>query len=219
MRSKGSIFWGIIIIIIGIIFLGNNLNIWNIDIFFDGWWTLFIIIPSFLGIFKREGFFASSLGLIIGVLLLLAAQALIDWSMVGKIFIPILLIMIGLAFIFKASTKPIKRKDNKGIPQHIGVFASCEEKINDSFKGTDCVAVFGAVDLDLRDAVIKEDIVIECVAVFGGIDIKLPDNVIVKTSGIPILGGIENKTRQPKDKKCPTVYINYVCVCAGIDIL
>jgi len=218
MKSRSSVLWGIAIIVIGLIFLGNNLNIWNVDVFFDGWWTLFIIIPSFLGLFKREDFFSSSVGLIIGVLFLLAAQDLIDWSIVGKVFIPVLLIMIGLSLIFKSTSKPIKRKNNKGIPQHIGVFAGCEEKVNDDFNGADCIAVFGGVDLDLRDAIIKEDVVIECVSVFGGIDIKLPDNVIVKTSGVPIFGGIENKVRQPKKEKCPTIYINYVCVFAGIDV-
>lgn len=35
-----------------------------------------------------------------------------------------------------------------------------------------CVAVFGAVSLNLSDTIIKEDIAVECVTVFIGIDIK-----------------------------------------------
>ncbi len=218
-KNKESIFWGLLIIIVGIIFLGNSLEVWNIDIFFDGWWTLFIIIPSFIGLFKRGSFFSSTLGLVIGVLLLLAAQDFLEWSMVGKIFIPILLIMVGLSFIFKPDYKYKKKKNNDNQKDYIGIFSSCEEKIVQNFDGANCVAVFGGVDLDLRDIEIKEDIVIECVSVFGGIDIKVPDNVIIKTSGVPIFGGIENKSHGSKDKNAKTIYINYVCVFAGIDIV
>ena len=49
MKKFGNVLWGIILIIIGLIIGGNALGITNINIFFDGWWTLFIIIPCFIG--------------------------------------------------------------------------------------------------------------------------------------------------------------------------
>ncbi len=55
MKNFGNILWGIVLIIIGLIVGGNALGITNIDIFFDGWWTLFIIIPCFIGLFKERG--------------------------------------------------------------------------------------------------------------------------------------------------------------------
>lgn len=45
---------GLIFIIIGVIIGLNTFHITNIDLFFDGWWTLFIIIPCFLGLFKDQ---------------------------------------------------------------------------------------------------------------------------------------------------------------------
>ena len=54
MKNFGNILWGIVLIIIGLIVGGNALGITNIDIFFDGWWTLFIIIPCFIGLFKER---------------------------------------------------------------------------------------------------------------------------------------------------------------------
>ena len=48
MKKAGNILWGIVLIVIGVIFALNALDITSIDIFFDGWWTLFIIIPSFM---------------------------------------------------------------------------------------------------------------------------------------------------------------------------
>ena len=45
---------GLILIIIGVIIGLNAFHITNIDLFFDGWWTLFIIVPCFFGLFKDQ---------------------------------------------------------------------------------------------------------------------------------------------------------------------
>ena len=63
-----DIILGTILVIIGAIFLGNELDFWNIEIFFDGWWTLIIIIPSALGLFQNGTKLSSALGLLIGML-------------------------------------------------------------------------------------------------------------------------------------------------------
>ena len=38
---------------VGVIFGLNALGITDINVFFDGWWTLFIIIPSIIEIIKE----------------------------------------------------------------------------------------------------------------------------------------------------------------------
>ncbi len=48
MKNLESIVIGLILIAIGVIIGLNTLNITDINIFFDGWWTLFIIIPSII---------------------------------------------------------------------------------------------------------------------------------------------------------------------------
>ena len=46
MRNKLSNgFLGLAFVAIGCALLGNIFFDWNFTIFFDGWWTLFIIIP------------------------------------------------------------------------------------------------------------------------------------------------------------------------------
>jgi len=204
---------GVLIILIGIIFLGNNLEIWNIDIFFKGWWTLFIIIPSIKELLKKE-YISSLLGLTIGVLLLLSSNNVIEWDMVGKIFIPIVIILIGLSFILK--TKPVINDKEKDI--YFGIFSGTEEKITKINKNLVCISIFGGIDLDLRNAKIEKDVKIECISIFGGIDLKLPNNVNIKSSGIPVFGGFENKSNIEKNTT-NTVYIDYVCIFGGVDVL
>ena len=52
MKNLESIVIGLILIAIGVIIGLNTLNITDINIFFDGWWTLFIIIPSIISLLK-----------------------------------------------------------------------------------------------------------------------------------------------------------------------
>ena len=67
MKKTESVLWGIVLIIIGIIVGGNTFGITDINIFFDGWWTLFIIVPSFIGLFNDNDKTGSIIGLLIGI--------------------------------------------------------------------------------------------------------------------------------------------------------
>lgn len=58
---------GLILIIIGVIIGLNAFHITNIDLFFDGWWTLFIIVPCFFGLFKDQDKTGNIIGLIVGI--------------------------------------------------------------------------------------------------------------------------------------------------------
>ena len=50
-------------------------------------------------------------------------------------------------------------------------------------------------------------------------NIKVPNNVVIKTSGVPIFGGVENKYNDVNTvKRRKTIYVNYVCVFGGIEI-
>lgn len=218
-KKISDIILGVVLIIAGIIFLGNEFEFWNIKLFFKGWWTLFIIVPSVLGIWEKGNRLSSFLGLLIGVLLLFASRDIIAWKTVGKVFLPALLVILGLSIIFRKSFKVEKSNNKQNMKKYVAIFGASEERIsNEEFLGADVTTVFGGIELDLRAADIKQDIEINCNAVFGGIDIILPDNVKIKTSGVPVFGGVENKKESSKEENVPTVYINYVCIFAGVDI-
>ena len=77
-------------------------------------------------------------------------------------------------------------------------------------------AVFGGVELDMRDVTLDSDLVIECFTLFGGIDIRLPKNVKVEVNGLPIFGGVENKYHNDGQV---IVYINHTTIFGGVDLL
>ncbi len=216
-NQKKYLIIGIVLISLGLLYLGSNINLWEFTIFFEGWWTLFIIVPSVISLIKKENIMTASLGTIIGILFLMAARDYISWGFIGKSLFPLLLVSIGIYLVFKPKIKFCK-KTSYDSPNYIGVFSGCEENINDQFKGASCIAVFGGVDLDLTNAVIKEDVIIDCIAVFGGIDLKLPKDVNLKSEGVSIFGGTSNKYSYKENKKNPTVYINHISIFGGTDL-
>lgn len=212
MKSKSSVFWGLVLIVVGILFLGNSIGIWDINIFFKGWWSLFIIVPSIYGLFDRGSRSGSVISLAIGILLLLAAQDVINYGMIWKILVPIIIIVVGVTLIFNNGKS---KKMDKNAKEYVAIFSGVDERISEVVSDFKAVSVFGSVDLDLRKAKIKKDLYIEAVSIFGGIDIKLPDNVKLQISGVPIFGGAENKYTDDGDV---TITIHYTCIFGGIDL-
>lgn len=98
-RSITGTIWGLIIIALGVL-IGARAFGADFDIFFDGWWTLFIIIPSAVGLCEKGNRTGSAIGLSVGVMLLLAAQDFISWNMFGKLIVAVIFVIIGFKLIF-----------------------------------------------------------------------------------------------------------------------
>ena len=226
MKNFGKIIWGIILIAIGVIWGGNSLGIFDINIFFNGWWTLFIIIPSFVRLFTDEDKTGSIIGMLIGVGLLLACRGVFDFEIVWKLVFPVIIVAIGLSMIFKPSfdkaTNESIKKLNKKVDSKDGYTATFSgQDINlegEEFKGTNINAIFGGVKLDLRKAIINDDIVINASSIFGGIDIYVPDGYKVKVKSNSIFGGVSNNKKYNVDKNSHTIYLNTTCMFGGVDI-
>lgn len=226
MRSKVSnVLWGLFFIIIGVGFAGYTLDLWNFNLFFNGWWTLFIIIPSCIGLIQK-GFNTSSItGIVIGTLLLLACQNVLSFNIILKLIVPIIFVITGLSLIFKNLFSPVDRinkmhmENGNNRTEYAAVFSG--DKIhfnNETFYGCSINAIFGGIELDLTNAVIESDVVINCSSIFGGIDIFVPSNVKVVTSNVPIFGGVSNKAKRPNDASAYTIYINSTCMFGGVEI-
>lgn len=224
MKNLSRILWGIVLIFIGVIWGLNRTGVADINIFFDGWWTLFIIVPSAISFFEKGNNKISSLiFLIIGVLLLLAAQGLFEFEILWEILLPAIVVLIGLSLIFgnkvdfnvKEKTKCLDSEDTENI------FAAFGEqnvtKSGEKFEKANLNAIFGAVKLDLREAKLEKETVIGAWAIFGGIEILVPKDCIVKVKGTPIFGGISNERKNNEDAK-KTIYIEGYAVFGGIEI-
>ena len=214
--NKRNLFLGILLTVVGVLFLGRNMDWWDFSIFFDGWWTLFLIVPSIISLVRREGIGTSFLILVLGVLMLLACQDVIEWSTIWKIFVPLIIIVIGLSIIF-GNRKVRSKKIKPNAKEYVAIFSGVDEVINKIESDFKITSVFGGVELDMRDVKLDSDLVIDCFTLFGGIDIRLPKDVKVEVNGLPIFGGVENKYRN--HDATVTVYINHTTIFGGVDLL
>jgi predicted membrane protein len=224
MKNVSNLLWGLVFVALGLIWGINALGIAEINVFFDGWWTLIIIIPSAIGLLKSYNKTANLVMLIVGIVLLLSAQDIVSFSTVRKLLLPMILVIIGLSIMFgqffnEKISKKIRELNKSGLIDYTATFSAQKAVLqNEVFEGANIDAIFGGVELDIRNAQIVSEKVINATAVFGGIEIYIPNNVNVKVKSTPIFGGVTNKTIQYKGEGIPTIYINAFCLFGGVDI-
>ncbi len=194
--DKRKFLIGTLLIIAGVLVAGYNLELIDINLFFDGWWTLLIIIPSLFGIFKKNTFEISCFGLIFGGAFLLQEQLLIRnaWD----VFLPAILLTVGFSILFNSSKKKIVTdKKYKALCNVISPKISGEVK-----EDLEIGAILGGLKLDLTEAEIQEDINIKVSSILGGIEIRVPQNVNVNIGYDKlILGDCKNKTKNVNSSK------------------
>lgn len=205
MHKLSNILWGIVLVALGVIFGLNILEITDIDIFFSGWWTLFIIVPCFISLFTENSKGASLIGLLIGVGLLLSCQGFIDMGLLWRMIVPVCLVVAGLAIIFQGSfggsavRKARKLNKERTDTENKEYWATFSEQIldfeNEKFTGCKMDAVFGGVKCDLMRAKIEDGAVIVASSIFGGITLYVPSDIKVEVHSTSIFGGVTNKHR------------------------
>lgn len=223
MKNINKFFWGILLIIIGIIYGLNAFEITDINIFFDGWWTLFIIIPCFLNLIKGKDATGNLIGMLIGCSLLLLTRGLISFDKLASLIIPTVLILLGLTILLKTRTTEVNEKiktlNKKNAPtEYYATFASQEIILENKLKNIDLNAIFGSITCDLRKVVIEEDAVINITVIFGSVDLLVADDVEIKIKPTTIFGAIENKKDVKDAKSKKKIYINSTCLFGGVDI-
>ena len=226
MKKISKILWGVAFIVAGVIFALNAFGVTDIELFFDGWWTLFIIIPCLIGLFSDREKIGNIIGLAVGVFLLLCCQNVLDFDMLWKLAAPAIIVLIGLKLIFGAvfgdkATKILESSKQNGENIRGGCATFSGQNLNfdgEHFSGAELTAVFGGVKCDLRNAVIEKDCAITATSIFGGIDILVPDHINVKINSNSVFGGVSEKNRRPDIPGAATVYINATCMFGGVEI-
>ncbi|MCT4541914.1 MAG: cell wall-active antibiotics response protein [Vallitalea sp.] len=198
---KKRSFFGMFIILIGILLLLDQLNVVDSDDIFSTYWPVILIVIGLVNLLDKYSskLFAAIL-LVAGIIFQLDELDIevLQYIDASEFIISIIVILIGLWLIIP---KTKKRDRNHTMSQDsinsIALFSG-SNIINDSnnFGGGNLMAAFGGIDVDLVNANIDstEPIIIDTLIAFGGIDIKVPRDWKVEVKGIPLFGGWSNKT-------------------------
>jgi len=249
MKKANGLFVGVLFIIVGLLYACSALDIFDFTIFFPGWWTLFIIVPCIYALTrKNEDKTGPVIGLIIGLCFLINAQDF--WFHIDffPMVLAVLCILIGWKLIFPSKKKEHKQvevtyngetgekevviedvkfdntytKSSSGYVNASAILGGKDIRVdNECFTGADICVIMGAVDLNLRNAIISEDVYVNVTAVMGGIDIYVPANVRVVTDGCStIMGGIDVNVpyANAHSADAPRLIITGTCIMGGIDM-
>ena len=217
-------FFGVTIAALGGVLLLRNLEIIKFDswnVFWGTVWAAGLILAGLMTIFSSRKASLRVWGLLlmtIGVSIGLGAYGVINIS-VWKIFWPVILIAIGLMVSVGSGGRKRSKKSAADVSgnEKIAIFYGEESRVKGDYTGGSATAIFGGVDLDLRQAKIKDGAVIDIFTFCGGVSLSLPDDVIVKNEVRGILGGSEDKTVSKSSAK-KTIYLRGECVLGGLEI-
>ena len=219
--NQGS-FMGVVLIIIGGLFLLNTFTDWNFGYLLADWWPLIFIVIAIIK-FQNQERGGGLMFLIIGGVFLLFTNDIIGWYMIGRLW-PLILVFIGLSLIFKGRNSRWGFVNNatydNDFIQSNAIFSGASHAItSQNFKGGETMALFGGVELDMRDAKLSPDgCKLNATAIFGGIEITVPSDWKVVANGTPILGGIENKSRGQSDETDKVIELQCTVAFGGIEI-
>ena len=219
-------FFGVTIVALGGVLLLRNLEIIKFDswnVFWGSVWAAGLVLAGLVTIISSRQLLTRAWGLLLmaaGVSIGLNAYGVIDVS-IWKLFWPVVLIAVGLMMVFSIGSGGRKRAEKLAADgrenEKVAIFYGEESRVRGDYNGGSLTAVFGGVDLDLRQAKIKDGTVIDVFTFCGGINISLPDDVIVENEVRGVLGGSDDKT-VPKPSAKKTIYLKGECVLGGLEI-
>ena len=222
-KVSKHLFLGLILILMGILFLFNNLGYIDFSAILHQWWPLLLVLLGVYQLYLTRGdnCFAWFL-LIAGLILQLIKAGILSFGVI-RLYWPLFLILFGLLLLLQSSERkktepPVK--ENK--VDFWVIFGGVERKLEAAhFQGGNLTAAFGGIELDLRAARLAGGRhVLNVHVLFGGIEIKVPEDWVVEINGIPILGAIEDSRKyiKPANEEEPRLKINALVAFGGLEI-
>jgi predicted membrane protein len=226
VNSQQRLILGAFIIIIGALALLDNLRIFNTRDLLQFWPTVFVVV----GAIKlsqantRSGYIIGGGLIAAGTIITLNRLGLINFRM--RDWWPLLMIGAGLLVIFKDKATNLFQdlqhnttpSTNDSYLDIVAVMSGHQGNIaSGDFRGGAITAIMGGAELDLRNAVIQTEAVLNVTAFWGGITLKIPSDWTVVNNGFAFLGGIDDSS-VPSMNANKRLIITGTAVMGGVEI-
>jgi predicted membrane protein len=166
------------------------------------YWPMIIVLVGLSMIFERSKVVWGGMLMIIGLALQVDVLDILNVS-VGSLIWPVILILIGFAWLPRASSS--RGMHGRAIPPKgplAAFFSGVEHQMTEIPSGvTAASATFGGLELDISDANIHDGAVLDLSVMFGAIEVRVPKDCQIEVLGSPMFGGIEDSTKHPESPK------------------
>lgn len=228
LRLSPQFILGLLIVILGVMFTLDNLEIIDARDFLR-YWPVLLIIYGLAKILQPETRSSRFWGIVIAFV---GAALFVDkldifyfrlWD-----FWPLLLVALGVTMILRARARGTstglmtnEQVEDRGNFVNAAAFLGGTRRnvFTSDFRGGELTAVMGGCDIDLRNATIATSpAVIDVFAFWGGIEIKVPNTWTVIFEGTPILGGYDDKTFKQTAEENQRLIIRGTIIMGGVEV-
>ncbi|MBZ5498002.1 MAG: cell wall-active antibiotics response protein [Acidobacteriia bacterium] len=220
VRLSPQLALGVIVILLGIVFTLDNLNLVEAGEYLKYWPALLVAFGLYRLIDPGDppNYFPGVLFAGIGMVLLWNALRL---HLSIDRYWPLLIVFLGLMIISHAydRTRGISA-DSKSVISAFallgGVQRTCRSQ---SFRGGELTAIMGACEIDLRTAAMQaEEAVINTFSFWGGIEIRVPESWTVTTQIFPLMGGCDDHTEVHGDGPRKHLVVKGLAVMGSVEV-
>lgn len=225
-NASAQVVIGLLVMAFGVLFLLDNLNIIYLRhvIFF---WPLAFVASGLVALCSdgpRSGRITGIVLIAIGLAMTLnrLGYVFISW----RTFWPLVMIGLGGLILYRTvgggrTAHPTLSKDGVSAENLVDITAilgGFERRVSaPDFRGGEITAIMGGCALDLREAGLTLDAVINVFAIWGGITIKVPPDWTVVLNGTPVMGGFTEKTARPPDNRKRLIVTGYA-IMGGVEV-
>jgi predicted membrane protein len=228
VRLSPQLVMGVIVILLGIIFFAHNLGLLEAEDYLKYWPALLVVygISRFVQCNTVPARLWASAFIVVGSVMLLNRIGILHFYLWD--YWPLILVLIGSGMIWGNLTRgksvdgATRNALSDGLTT-INAFALMggyrRSSNSQDFRGGELTAIMGGVEVDLRQASIKQgEAVIDIFAFWGGVELRVPDDWMVVIEGVPIMGGYEDKTHVPKSDTGKRLIIRGYVLMGGAEI-
>ncbi len=223
-----GIFFGAIVVAIGVLLLLDNLGIFR---FHDVWqyWPVLLVaygVSRIVDSRTPSGWIWGGVVALVGAFFLLDTLDIIAFNF--ALVWPVLLIAFGVSVLVRALERNQFRPGGpaSGSSPMVGAHAIFSDNKSGSdtqdFQGGQATSIFGAARFDLRNASMTVDeAVIDVNVVFGEVEVRVPETWIVINRAAVVFGGVDDKTIHPKpdaNVKIPRLVITGAVIFGGLNL-
>jgi predicted membrane protein len=206
-RAPAQVVLGLAVVVIGVLFLLDNFDIFDMHRVLHFWPMVFIAF-GLVKIYESADASGRLVGGALTALGVLLTLGHLGWMSVSMHNLwPLFLIAGGAAIMYRSNEARAERerlqaggqaKDGAEVLDATAILGGFDRKIvSQDFRGGQVTAIVGGCELDLREASINGEAVIKVFALMGGLSLKVPLDWQVVIRGMPIMGGFDEKTTSP----------------------
>jgi cell wall-active antibiotic response 4TMS protein YvqF len=225
-RFTAQVLLGLMVIVVGVLFTLDNLNIIDAEQYLQ-YWPAGLVALGLLRLWhaarEGHGWFGGLFFVAVGTWMLIERITYIRID--AREIFPLFLVFIGGYLVWRGFGGVRRSAPSDGLTHFssLAVMGGCARRSNaQAFEGADLTALMGGCDIDLRDASIapNTEAVIDVFAFWGGIDLKVPEDWIVVNRVVPLMGGVDDKTRPPIAATAPQkrLVVRGIVLMGGVSI-